>query len=161
MSISPNWNNIRASLPLWCTASDGIRWVTLCSTDCRSHHEPVLAIPLFWLPCLPVPILPSVLSGSFFAVCPASYPIPNWGRINRPDLLLWLGRMRALNVFLGVNTTHDMCLVQTTLLHPVSSNESQVDDSATRQINGLPGNHFQNRGPKRGTFLDNGGPYMC
>jgi hypothetical protein len=52
-----------------------------------------------------------------------------------------------------------MCLVQTTLLHPGSSNASQPDGSTPRQINPLPGNRFSRAGPI--TPLDDGGPYMC
>jgi hypothetical protein len=48
-----------------------------------------------------------------------------------PDLQLLSGAIAGTECVLGreKHVTHDMCLVQTTLLHPESSNASQPDGS--------------------------------
>jgi hypothetical protein len=55
--------------------------------------------------------------------------------------------------------THDMGLLQTTLLHSGSSNASQLHGSAPWQINSLPGNRYSRAGSIMP--LDHRGPYMC
>jgi len=63
-------------------------------------------------------------------------------------------------VFSGApSATHDMCLVQTTMLHSRALNARQFGGSAPWQINPLLGNRFSRAGSF--TPLDDGGPYMC